>query len=107
MIGIWSGWQETRTGDRPRVSEPYGQNHKDVTIHWPAHFGGLSRAFEAETKPSGPRGEFAKIKSILFGKSEIKERKGPRKGGKKSVRHDRSGRGAVRARFGQFQESEN
>jgi len=66
---------------------------KDVTDSTGLPTLGAIPAFEAETKPSGPRGEFAKIKSILFGKGEIKERKGPRKGREKSV--SMTGPGAV------------
>ena len=42
-------------------------------------------AFEAEARPKGPKGEFAKLRSMLWEKGEIGEGKAPRKKREKSV----------------------
>ena len=46
---------------------------------------GAIPAFEAEVKPRGPKGELAKVKDILFGKSKIEERRTLTKKQKRSV----------------------
>jgi len=51
---------------------------KDVTNSIGVPTLGAVPAFDAETRPKGPKGELTKIKAILLGNNEFKERKAPR-----------------------------
>jgi succinoglycan biosynthesis transport protein ExoP len=58
---------------------------KDVTASIGVPTLGSIPAFEAEARPKGPKGEFSKLRSMLWGKSKEREGKAPRKKREKSV----------------------